>query len=61
MGTVWVECPTTGEPTSTGVRVDAAAFAAAVVADQAVRRCDHCARTHMWSGLIGELRVDQTA
>lgn len=60
MGTVWVECPTTGEPTSTGVRVDEAAFASAVLADRSVSRCVHCARTHMWSALFAELRLDPT-
>jgi hypothetical protein len=60
LGTVWVECPTTGEPTSTGVRVDAAAFESAVLAERSVRRCVSCGRTHMWSRLVGELRFDET-
>jgi hypothetical protein len=59
VGTVWVQCPTTGEPTSTGVRVDAAAFESAVLAERSVSRCVYCGRTHMWSSLVGELRLDE--
>ena len=47
MGIVTVRCPTTGEQVSTGVVLDAAAFA--LIKFQGHRfLCDACAAVHTW-------------
>ena len=48
MGAIWITCPKTGKPVSTGMSMERASFYRSVLTGNSVR-CPHCGVTHIWA------------
>ena len=46
---VIIDCPATGKPVSTGLRLDASILALLGSRLRVVRHCPHCGQTHHWA------------
>ena len=48
MGAIWITCPKTGKPVSTGMSMEPVSFYRSVLTGNSVR-CPHCGVTHIWA------------